>query len=296
MKPEPGPGRSPKREAQRVTWLGLLLNLALVGMKLGAGVLGHSQALIADAVHSASDLVSDGVVLAGLRLGRAPADQGHHFGHARLETLAGALVGLALLAAAVLMGVQAVVDIYRQAPHHPNWLAPAAAAVSLVVKELLYQRTMRLGRRLNSTALKANAWHHRSDALSSLAVLLGAGAAVLDPAWHLLDAYAAFVVCLFVVAAGVEITREAVRELTDTAPEPGVVRRMQECARRVPGVAGVHDLKARLSGGRYLVELHLEVDGDLSVRRGHAIAKEVECRLREELPGVEKVITHIDPD
>ncbi len=296
MRQEQGQDCGSAREARRVTWLGLLLNLALVGMKLGAGVLGRSQALIADAVHSASDLVTDGVVLAGIRLGRAPADEGHHFGHARLETLAGAVVGLALVGAGVLLGVQAAVDIYRQAPHHPNWLAPAAAAVSLVVKELLYQRTMRLGRRLNSAALKANAWHHRSDALSSLAVLLGAGAAVLEPAWHILDAYAAFVVCFFVAAAGVEISWEAAKELTDTAPEPGVVNRMEDCARRVPGVGGVHDLKARASGGRYQVELHVEVDGELSVRRGHAIAKEVETRLKEELEMVEKVIIHIDPD
>lgn len=279
-----------------MTWLGLMLNLALVAMKLGAGVWGRSQALIADAVHSASDLVTDGVVLAGIKLGGAPADEGHHFGHGRLETLAGAVVGLALVGAAIVLGVEAALDIYRRAVHHPNWLAPAAAAVSLVVKELLYQRTMRLGRRLNSTALKANAWHHRSDAFSSLAVLLGAGAAVLNPAWHLLDAYAAFVVCFFVAAAGVEITWEALRELTDTAPEPGVVRRMETCARQVPGVAGVHDLRVRASGGRYQVEMHVEVDGDLSVRRGHAIAKEVERCLKDELEMVEQVIIHIDPD
>lgn len=282
-------------DGRNVTLLGALLNLLLVGLKLAAGIWGHSQALIADAFHSLSDLISDAVVLVGLKMGRAPADDKHHFGHARIETMASALVGLGLLAAAAMLGYHAGQDIYHHKVSSPTWLALVAAAVSLASKEALYRYTMAVSRRISSAALKANAWHHRSDALSSLAVLLGVGAAAMNPDWRILDAYAAFLVSFLVLAAGVNITWDAVKEFTDTAPDPQVLREMETCARSVAGVMGVHDLRVRLSGGRYQMELHLVVDGSLTVRQGHTIVKEVEVCLLQDLELVDQVIIHIDP-
>jgi cation diffusion facilitator family transporter len=283
------------KAGRRVTLVGAVVNLALAAFKFLAGVFGFSSALIADAVHSLSDLATDFVVLVGLKFGRAPADQKHQFGHGRLETLTASLVGLALLATGGYLGYEAGIDIYNHAEHHPTWLAVAGALVSVLVKEFLYRWTMAVGRRIQSAAVQANAWHHRSDALSSVAVLIGVGAAIINPRWHILDAYAALVVSFLVCKAGLDIVWEAIKEFTDQAPTAEVLEEIKSCALKVKGVQEVHDLKVRASGGRYHMELHVVVDGSLSVYQGHAIAKEVEGCLLGDLPQVERVIIHIDP-
>jgi cation diffusion facilitator family transporter len=283
------------RSGYRVTLVGALVNVLLVVFKFMAGWLGNSQAMIADAVHTVSDLFTDVVVLLGLKMGRAPADQNHHFGHARLETMTSAVVGLALMGVAVYIGLTAAFDIYHHTVYQPTWLAVAAAAVSIASKEALYRYTAVVGRRINSAAVLANAWHHRSDALSSVAVLLGVGAAALNPDWHILDAYAAFLVSFFVLKAGLDIVWQALKEFTDAAPRPEVLAKIKDCARGVVGVMEVHDLKARVSGGRYQMELHIGVDGSLQVTEGHRIAKDVEKCLRREVALLEQVIIHVDP-
>ncbi len=295
MNSQPDESQDKLRAGRRVTVVGAAVNLVLVVLKFLAGVFGRSSAMVADAVHSLSDLATDGVVLVGLKLGRAPADQKHQFGHGRLETLTAALVGLALMATAGYLGYGAGIDIHHHRQHCPTWLAVAGALVSLVSKEALYRWTMAVGRRIQSAAVQANAWHHRSDAMSSVAVLVGAGAAVVNPAWHILDAYAALVVSLLVLKAGADIVWESVKEFTDHAPAPEVLAEIQACASGVEGVKEIHDLKVRASGGRLQMELHVVVDGSLSVHQGHAIAKEVEACLKKDLPRVERVAIHIDP-
>jgi cation diffusion facilitator family transporter len=280
---------------RRVTLVGAAVNLGLVGLKLAAGLATGSKALLADAAHSVSDLVSDGVVLAGLKLGRAPADSKHPFGHGRLETLAAALVGLGLMATAAAIAWEAVAGLLAHVHARPGWGAVAAAAASVGLKEALYQWTRRVGARLGSRALMANAWHHRTDALSSVAVLVGVGAAALEPAWAQADCWAALVVSALVLWAGGRVGWQAVTEFVDQAPEAGVTEKLEACARGVSGVRGVHDLKVRGSGGRYHMELHVVVDGGLSVRQGHAIAKRVEACLQDEEPLVEQVTIHVDP-
>ncbi len=283
------------RAGRRVTLAGGAANLLLAGLKLAAGLLGNSQALVADAAHSLSDLLSDVMVLVGLALGRRAPDADHHFGHARMETLATAALGVSLLAVAAFIGYEAARDIYTQVDRHPTWLALAGAGVSVVVKEALYQRTIRVGRRIGSEAVVANAWHHRTDALSSVAVVLGVGAAQLDPSLGVLDAYAAGLVSFFVVKVGVDVLRRAARELTDAAPRPDVLDGMVAGARAVPGVADIHDLKVRSAGGRYWTQIHVDVDGALTVTEGHAIAKAVEDRLKREFPRTQDVLVHVDP-
>jgi cation diffusion facilitator family transporter len=284
------------REGQKVTWVGAGANLVLVAVKFVLGILGRSQALIADAVHSVSDLATDAVVLLGIRAGRKEPDSDHHFGHGRIETLASAVVGIALLAVAVFLAYDAGTSIYRHTEYHPNWLAVIGAAVSIILKEVLYHYTVRAGRRIKSQVVVANAWHHRSDALSSVAVLVGVAAAQINPDWYVLDSYAALVVALLIFGVGARIIWKAVKEVTDTAPPPQILENMRACTRGVPGVIDEHDLKVRSSGGIYHLHIHITVKGDLNVREGHAIAKEVEKCLMSDIENVGEVIVHVDPE
>ena len=279
----------------RVTLVGAGANLVLVGAKLAAGVLGHSQALVADAIHSLSDLLSDAVVLVGLRLGRKEPDADHHFGHGRIETLAAAVVGLSLLGAAAFIGYDAARAIYEHEEQHPSWLALAGAGLSVAIKEALYHYTARVGRRIGSDLVVANAWHHRTDALSSVAVLVGVGAALIDPRLYILDAYAAGLVSFFIVKAGLDVLRRSVRELSDAAPHAEAVRAIEEAVGGVEGVEAVHDLKVRTVAGRYDVQVHVCVDGERTVRDGHAIARSVADRLRTDVRQVHAVVVHVDP-
>ncbi|MEW5914548.1 MAG: cation diffusion facilitator family transporter [Thermodesulfobacteriota bacterium] len=283
------------QQGRRVTWLGVWVNALLVAGKLLAGIYGHSQAMVADAVHSLSDLITDGVVLLGLRFGRRGPDPRHHFGHGRIETMSASLVGLALVGVAAWIGYQALHDIIVQVEHHPTWLALAAAAVSIAAKEALYRVTVTVGRRINSPAVVANAWHHRSDALSSVAVLLGVAGSLLNPDWHSLDAWAALVVALLICKVGLEVFWGALKEMADTAPSPEVLRNIQSCAAGVAGVLEIHDLKVRSTGGRHQIQLHIVVDAQLNVVNSHQIAKEVEQCLLAEVPNTGEVIVHVDP-
>jgi cation diffusion facilitator family transporter len=279
----------------RVTVLGVVANGVLIAVKLAAGIFGNSQALVADAVHSISDFASDGIVLFGLKAGRKAPDEDHPFGHGRIETMAAAAIGLFLVAVAVLLAVDAAGNLATGKLSNPTPLALVAAALSVVTKEVLYQITVRAGRRARSTVVVANAWHHRTDAMSSVAVLVGVGAAQLDPAWRVFDAGAAILVAAFILRVAGGILATAVREFTDTAPPTTVIDRMGRIACGVEGVQDVHDLKVRTSGGQYLVQVHITVDGTLSVASGHDIGTRVADRLSQEVDAVADVIVHVDP-
>jgi len=279
-----------------VTWVGILMNAVLIAFKLIGGIFGHSQALIADAAHSVSDLFTDAVVLVGLKAGRKAADQDHPFGHARFETLSSAIVGVFLIGAALYIGIEAASGIYHHTEYHPTWLALGAAALSIVAKEALYRYTAHVGQRIKSPVIMANAWHHRSDALSSVAVLFGVAGARIHPGWHVLDAYAALIVSLLIFKVGVGILWRSMQELTDTAPPPEVLEEISRCISGVDGVLGHHDLRVRSSGGQYQMEAHIVVEGSLTVIEGHGIAKEVESCLKEEIEDLNQVIIHVDPD
>ena len=283
------------KAGRSATLVGVLVNAFLVLFKFLAGVFGQSQALIADAVHSISDLFTDFVVLLGLRIGRKAPDEKHHFGHARIETLASFIVGLALVATALYLGIRSSWNIYRHTEYHPTWLALVGAGTSIALKEALYHYTVHIGRRIKSQLIVANAWHHRSDALSSVAVLLGVVGAHLRPSWHILDSFAALLVSFFIVKVSLEIIRNTLREFTDTAPQPEVLSKIRQCTLGVDGVNGMHDLRVRTSGGLHQMELHIVVDGGLTVTEGHRIAKAVESCLTEEIVDLDRVIVHVDP-
>jgi cation diffusion facilitator family transporter len=279
-----------------VTIIGAIVNSALILLKFIGGIFGHSQALIADAVHSVSDLFTDAVVLLGIRFGRKDPDETHPFGHARIETMASAMVGLALIATAIFLGVNASLNIYNHTEYHPTLLALWGAGISIVFKEALYQYTVYIGRRIKSDLVIANAWHHRSDAFSSVAVLLGVAGARLKPSWHVLDSYAALLVSFFIIKVGLKIFKNTLREFLDTAPSTDVLNAISTCIRGVEGVIDTHDIKVRTSGGFYQMETHIVVDGKLTVIEGHEIAKSVETCLMKEISDLRQVIVHVDPN
>ncbi len=282
-------------QGRSVTIIGAAVNTVMIGLKLVTGILGQSSALIADAVHSLSDLATDVIVLVGLWIGQKPPDERHHFGHARIETIASVAVGVALIATAAYIGLAASQDIYYHREHHPTGLALVGAGLSIVLKEFLYRYTVRVGRLIKSRLLEANAWHHRSDALSSIAVFLGVAGTMIHPSWHVLDAFAALLVSFFIVKVGLDIIAGSLAELTDAAPASEVVQKIDACALSVDPVQATHDLRVRSSGGRYQVEIHIVVDGTLPVHKGHAIAKTVEDCIKRDVAGVDRIIVHVDP-
>jgi cation diffusion facilitator family transporter len=284
-----------EKSAQSVTLVGGAINVLLIGLKFSMGVLGNSQALIADAVHSVSDLFTDIVVLFGIWRGRKPPDEKHPFGHGRIETLATALVGIALIGTAIYIGLRSALNIYSHNEYHPTLLAIVGASISIAVKEALYHYTIYTGRRIKSPLIIANAWHHRSDSFSSIAVLLGVGFAQIKPGWHILDAYAALLVSFFIIKVGLEISAKAFHELSDAAPAPEIIKQIEACSLGVDGVKEIHDLRVRTSGGKIQLEIHIVVDGQQTVVQGHRIAKKVEACLLEEVDGLNNATIHIDP-
>jgi cation diffusion facilitator family transporter len=283
------------RAGRSVTLVGALVNVLLILLKFFAGIFGNSQALIADAVHSVSDLFTDAIVLLGLRVGRKAPDEEHPFGHGRIETLASAIVGMALIATALYLGIEAALNIYRHTEYHPTNLALIGAGVSIALKEALYHYTVHTGRRIKSQLIIANAWHHRSDSLSSVAVFMGVAGALINPSLYILDSFAAVLVSFFIVKVGLEILRDSLREFTDTSPPPEILNKISHCTRSVEGVLDMHDLRVRTSGGLYQMETHIVVDGQLTVFEGHRIAKAVESCLAEEIEDLDRVIVHVDP-
>lgn len=281
---------------QRVTWLGLVVNGLLATAKVLAGLLCHSNAIMVDGIHSASDLVTDAVVLAGLRVSSKPADDDHHYGHQRVSTLVAMFVGAGLMGIGFYIAYRALLTIHEPGtdirPTVPFWIALA----SVPVKEILYQVTLKVAIRTNNIALRANAWHHRTDAFTSIAAAAGlAGVAFGGPEWAFLDHITAIVLAVFLVYAAIGIIREAAGELIDQAPEEDVVIELERIARETPGVRDYHAVRARKHGGVIEMDIHVLVDRELPVWKGHDIASEVRNRIRNSDHDVQEVIVHVEP-
>jgi cation diffusion facilitator family transporter len=283
-----------------ITITGAITNIALSAVKVAGGILGHSAALVADGVHSLSDLVTDAVVIFGVRIARRPPDDNHTFGHGRFETVSAFLVGLVLIGAGALIGWQGIrraVEIGSGASlPYPKTVTVVIAAGSVVIKEILFQITRRVGRNEKSPALIANAWHHRSDALSSVAAVFGiSGAIVLGEGWLILDPITGILVSILVVTVGVRTAVTALREMTDHALSDGECDELITIVQGVPGVEDPHNLKTRRLGPTVAVEIHFRVRGEMSVNDGHIRATEVERRIRERFGPDTTVITHVEP-
>ena len=279
----------------RVGWVGLLCNLVLAAAKPAAGILGHSQAVLADALHSLTDSVTDIAVILGVRYWTAPADEDHPHGHGRIETLITVVIGLAIGAVAIGMGTQAIRGLRHGPEVAPTGIAFVVALISIVVKEILYRWTARVGREVRSPALVANAWHHRSDAISSIPAAVAVAVTLIDPEWAVVDRVGAVVVCLLILQASWRILRPAIDQLIDAGAPATDRRRIEELALQVDGVEAAHAVRTRFVGADLAVDLHVEVDGGLSVAEGHVIAVAVRRKLLEEGPNVNDALVQIEP-
>jgi cation diffusion facilitator family transporter len=280
---------------RKVTWIGFVINISLAALKLVCGVLGRSQAVVADAVHSLSDCATDVAILVGVRYWIKPPDDCHPHGHRRIETVVTVLIGVSLAGVAIGLGFRAIATLLAPNGGTPGWIALVAAGISIVTKEALYRWTVIVGRRVKSSAVVANAWHHRSDAFSSIPAFIAVGGALLIPAWTWLDHLGAIVVSLFILHSAFAILRPAYNELID-AGAPALVRRaLTALAEGVPGVREVHGLRTRFLGDRLHVDLHVQVDPQLTVQEGHVIGGKVKYKLLHEGPEVADVLVHLEP-
>ena len=283
------------RAKRRVTWTGAGVNLVLAGAKFAAGFLGRSAAMVSDAAHSLSDLVSDAVVLLGLRFSDRPADEGHPYGHGRFETLAAFILGLVLIGASLLLGWEGLEKIRHPAPTVPTWLAAGAALLSLVVKEALFRWTRTVARRTGSRIIEANAWHHRTDALSSMVALVAILGAILLPEWRFLDPVGALIVALMIGGVGFKVILGAARELTDANVERELRERMTGLAADVRGVRAVRRLCARRLGNVTVVDLTVAMDPEMDVYEAHRITEYIEAKLHRHLSRLGRIFVHVEP-
>lgn len=284
----------------RVTLVGSVVNLLLVGVKFVAGIAGHSAAMISDAVHSLSDFVTDIVVLVFVRISAQPQDEGHDYGHGKFETMATLLIGLALAAAAigiVLSGAGKLAAwLQGEDLPSPGKLALWAALLSILAKEVLYQYTRIKGQKLDSPALEANAWHHRSDALSSVGAAIGIGGAILlGNRWTVLDPLASIVVGLMLVKVAWDLLGPSFRELTDSSLPKETEAEMLEIIRGIDGVQDPHNLRTRRVGNRIVAEVHIRLDGSQSLSEAHEKATEVERRIKARFGQQSHIVVHMEP-
>ena len=288
-------------EIARVTLTGSVVNLLLVGLKAVAGLVGHSAAMISDAVHSLSDFVTDIVVLVFVRVSARPQDEDHDYGHGKYETLATLFIGLALAAAAVGIVVSGAGKLARWLQGEdlpaPGKIALWAALGSIVAKELLFQYTRIKGKHLDSKALEANAWHHRSDALSSVGTAIGIGGAILlGSRWTVLDPLASIVVGAMLVKVAWDLLGPSFGELTDSSLPADMEQEMLDIIRGVPGVEDPHNLRTRRIGNRIAAEVHIRLDGALPLSEAHEKASEVERRFKDRFGVQSHIIVHMEPN
>ena len=291
---------SRERDIYKVTLVGSAGNVALLTFKFIAGIMGHSSAMIADAVHSLSDFITDVVVLAFVHVSAKPQDKDHDYGHGKYETFASFIIGLALMAAATGIIVSDVAKLIDWAGGKqlaaPGWLALVAAVISVVVKEVLYRYTAASGKRLGSQALVANAWHHRSDALSSIGTTVGIGGAiVLGNRWTVLDPLASVVVGCLLVRISVKLLRDSVGELTDASLSSDIETEIEQIIGSFPDVREPHNLRTRRIGNRFAIEAHVRMDGNLPLTVAHDRATAIEQSLKERFGNQTHVTIHMEP-
>ena len=289
-----------KRKIYRVTFVGFVINLVLSIVKLIAGLVGRSGAMVADAVHSFSDLATDVVVIAFARISAKPRDPGHDYGHGKYETLATIIISLAL----AVVGAGILVDSIERIRivldggllPRPGVIALVAAVVSIIVKEILYRYTVRVGRQIQSPSVIANAWHHRSDALSSLGTLVGIGCAyVLGSKWRIADPVAALLVAVFIFKIAFDLIRNGLGELLEQSLPEDVEEEILHIVTANPEVREPHNLRTRRIGASIAIEVHVRMDGRMTVEHSHDLTVEIERRLRERFGEETMIAIHVEP-
>jgi len=287
-------------QAAHVTKVGMAVNVLLTGFKFVAGILGNSSAMIADAAHSLSDFMTDIAVIVGLRISRKPRDSTHNYGHGKIETLAAAFIGLALAVVAFGIlwgGLQKVFAFFRgESLPTPSSIALIAAVLSIMSKEWLYRYTTIYARKLKSDALTANAWHHRSDALSSLGTMIGIGGAILlGGKWVVLDPIAAVILSFFIFKVAFDISYKNLNELLEASLDSETYRNIERVLDSTDGVLGFHELKTRKIGNAMAADVHIEVDRNLNIVDAHEISTQIENRLKEICGSNGHFSIHVEP-
>ena len=290
-----------EQEIRSITLWGAVVNIALTVLKIIAGVLGRSAAMIADGVHSLSDLLSDIVVIVFTHISSKGKDRDHSFGHGKFETLATLIVSVILLAVgADLMagGVKSIIAVVGgEVLPKPGYIALAAAIVSIVAKEILYRVTVRKGQKVNSPVVIANAWHHRSDAFSSVGSLVGIGGAILlGEKWTVLDPLASCAISVAIIVVAVKMALPSLAELLETSLPENIEKEITQTTMEVAGVNDIHELKTRRNGISFIIDAHIVVSPDMTVVEAHDIATAVEDRLREKYGNETQISIHVEPD
>ncbi len=289
-----------EKEIYKVTLTGTAVNAALIVLKFVAGFVGRSSAMVADAVHSLSDFVTDVIVLVFVKIAERPSDKNHDYGHGKYETFATMIIGLILaFAGFVLMynGIRLIIDgLDGHALPRPTMIALVFAVVSIVSKEWLYRLTARVGRRVSSNAVVANAWHHRSDAVSSAGTLIGiAGAMFLGDRWRILDPIAAVVVSIFIIKSGYDIMKPSVYELLEGSLPENEEKEIECLVKSVPGIVRIHNLRTRRIGNNIAVDLHAKMDGNITLTEAHAIATRAEEAISQHFGPGSIINVHMEP-
>jgi len=283
------------RAGARVALLGLVINVLLASVKIVAGVVGHAYVLIADGMESALDVAGSVVIWGGLTVAARPPDTTHPYGHGKAEPIAALVVAICVLAAAIGLAIESVREILT--PHHgPAPFTLAVLVVVIVIKEFLFRYVNRIGQDLESTAVQTDAWHHRSDALTSGAAFIGISVALIGgERWQSADDWAALFACAVIAANGVRLALPAFQEIMDTAPGGKIIKSILAVASSVPGVVEVEKCHARKMGLDYYVDLHVGVDGNISVHEGHEIAHRVKAAIQQNDSRIADVLVHIEP-
>ncbi len=289
-----------EKEIYKVTIVGSLVNFLLVIFKFTAGIIGHSTAMMADAVHSLSDFATDVVVIICVKISGKPQDENHKYGHGKYETLATAIIGTLLLCVGVGIMINAASTIIGYALgktlDKPGNLALIAAAVSIIAKEGIYQYTARKGKRLNSKAVTANAWHHRSDALSSIGTLVGIGGAIfLGNKWTVLDPITALIVSFFIIRVAIKLAKPCIDELLEKSLPKETEQKIMDIIQSIPEVKNPHNLRTRHIGNNIAIECHVRMDGNMSLQAAHDITRTIESKLKNEFGNDTHIGIHAEP-
>jgi len=285
-----------KKDIMQVTLWSLVLNVLISIIKFVLGFFGNSQAVVADAAHSFSDTSTDLVILLGVKYWTAPPDRNHPFGHQKIESFVTIIIGLILLAAAGGIGYHAIATITEKQIHSIKMFTILGPVISIILKEMLFRKTYKVGIKTNSSAVKANAWHHRTDALSSVPVLIAVAATLIDPRLIILDHIGAVIVAAFIAKVAFEIIFNNINELVDTGITDDEYQHISEVISRIECVKGFHKMRSRKLGSSIYLDLHLEVDGNLSVSEGHDITEDVQKALISSNPKIIDVMVHLEPE
>ena len=278
-----------------VTWTGMIINILLSVFKILSGYFGRSQTILADGFHSLSDTVTDFAIIVGVKYWYAPPDEAHPHGHRRIETIITQFIGLALAVVAVGISYKAIVTLREMHSAPPEMIALIAGLVSIISKEVIYRWTVFVGKKIRSSAVVANAWHHRSDAFSSIPAVIAVGIARIFPSWSFVDHVGAIVVSLFILQAAWKIVWPSLKELADTGASPEFTHDIEKIILSTEGVLSVHKIRTRKIGHGYQVDLHIQVDGGITVVEGHNISEVAKSRLIQEGTNILDVTVHLEP-